>query len=88
MLISIFTTFNSCYIAAMKQALISILIPFKNTQDYIGECLQSIINQTYNDWELIIIDDSSTDNSYNIVNAFAEKHSCNNIVFSAFETVL
>ena len=75
MLISIFTTFNSCYIAAMKQALISILIPFKNTQDYIGECLQSIINQTYNDWELIIIDDSSTDNSYNIVNAFAEKHS-------------
>lgn len=59
----------------MQQPLVSILVPFKNTEIYLIDCLQSIINQTYSNWELIIIDDTSTDNSYNIVNNFAEKDS-------------
>lgn len=57
----------------MQKPLVSILIPFKNTELFLVECLDSIVNQTYTNWELIIVDDSSTDSSYNIVNAFAEK---------------
>ena len=57
----------------MQNPLISILTPFKNTEAFLEDCLLSILKQTYSNWELIIIDDGSTDSSYNIVNAFAEK---------------
>lgn len=60
------------YIRYMQKPLISILTPFKNTETYLTACIQSILNQTYPHWELLIIDDGSTDDSYNIVNAFAE----------------
>jgi glycosyltransferase involved in cell wall biosynthesis len=63
------------YIAAMEQPLISILIPFKNTEDFLGECLNSIISQTYTNWELLIIDDHSTDNSYRFVENYTKKDS-------------
>ncbi|GAA4951205.1 glycosyltransferase [Algibacter agarivorans] len=56
----------------MQKPLVSILIPFKNTAQFIGDCLQSILNQTYTNWELLIVDDASADNSYNIVKQFAE----------------
>ena len=45
----------------MQSALISILIPFKNTERYLDECLQSIQKQTFSNWELLIVDDGSTD---------------------------
>ena len=51
---------------------ICILIPFKNTEAFIGGCLKSIIDQTYTHWELIIIDDNSTDNSFSVVDDFAK----------------
>lgn len=54
----------------MQNPLISIVIPFKNTEAFIGDCLNSILKQTYTNWELLIVDDHSTDNSYYIV----EKH--------------
>jgi glycosyltransferase involved in cell wall biosynthesis len=57
----------------MQNQLISVLIPFKNTSDFITECLQSIVNQTYTNWELIVIDDHSSDTSYAIVERFAQK---------------
>ncbi|APY00018.1 glycosyltransferase [Lacinutrix venerupis] len=57
----------------MQQPLISILIPFKNTELFLGECLDSIINQTYSNWELLIIDDNSTDNSYSLVESYTKK---------------
>lgn len=56
----------------MQKPLISILIPFKNTAEFIGACLQSILQQTYTNWELIIVDDHSTDSSYELVEAFAK----------------
>ncbi len=56
----------------MQHPLISILIPFKNTEAYIKACLVSILNQTYTNWELLIVDDSSTDSSSNIVETFAK----------------
>lgn len=57
----------------MHNPLISILTPFKNTEQYLTNCIESIINQSYTNWELLIIDDSSTDDSYNLVKSFAEK---------------
>jgi len=55
----------------MENPLVSILIPFKNTETFIADCLQSIRAQTYTNWELIIIDDGSTDTSSSIVKSFA-----------------
>jgi glycosyltransferase involved in cell wall biosynthesis len=55
----------------MQNPLISILIPFKNTAKFLPECIQSITNQTYTNWELIIVDDNSTDISFSIVEGFS-----------------
>ncbi len=55
------------------QPLVSILTPFKNTELFLGDCLNSILEQTYTHWELLIIDDFSTDGSYQLVERFAEK---------------
>lgn len=59
----------------MTQNLISILTPFKNTETYISECITSILNQTYQNWELLIINDGSTDDSKAIVESFAKQDS-------------
>jgi glycosyltransferase involved in cell wall biosynthesis len=55
------------YIGPVQNKLISILTPFKNTSEFLPECIQSIQQQTYKNWELLIIDDGSTDSSYEIV---------------------
>lgn len=47
-------------------SLITVFIPVYNTEKYIGKAIQSIIDQTYEDWELLIQDDCSTDNTYQI----------------------
>ncbi|WP_299114697.1 glycosyltransferase family 2 protein [uncultured Winogradskyella sp.] len=52
---------------------VSIIIPSYNRADLIGETLESIISQTYTNWECIVVDDGSTDNSFEIINALAEK---------------
>jgi len=57
----------------MPKPLISILVPFKNTGDYLNDCLESIIQQTYTDWELLIVDDGSEDKSVAIVEAYAAR---------------
>ncbi|MBT8244223.1 MAG: glycosyltransferase family 2 protein [Winogradskyella sp.] len=59
----------------MAQALVSILTPFKNVSNYVEDCLDSILKQSYTNWELIIINDHSTDNSNEIVEKYAEKDS-------------
>jgi glycosyltransferase involved in cell wall biosynthesis len=48
--------------------LISIIMPAYNAEKYINEAIQSVINQTHKLWELIIIDDGSTDNTVDILN--------------------
>lgn len=57
----------------MQESLISILTPFKNTSVFLTECLNSIVNQSFANWELLIIDDHSTDDSYDVVMQFAKK---------------
>lgn len=50
--------------------LVSIIMPSYNTASFILETIQSILNQTYSNWELIIVDDCSTDNTDDIVATF------------------
>lgn len=51
----------------MKKDYISIIIPCYNVEKYIEKCIESIQNQTYNKNEIILVDDCSTDNTYNII---------------------
>ena len=45
---------------------VSVVVPIYNSEKYIQKCIDSIINQKYSDWELILVDDGSTDNSISI----------------------
>ena len=51
-------------------AKVSILIPFYNVEKYIDQCLKSILDQIYTDFEVILVDDGSTDASYKIVEQY------------------
>lgn len=52
----------------------SVLIPVYNTEKYLEECLQSVLNQTYQDFEIILVDDGSTDNSGAICDKFQKDY--------------
>lgn len=54
---------------------ISVIVPVFNTEKYLRRCLDSIINQTYKDIEIIIVDDGSTDNSENIIIEYKKEYS-------------
>lgn len=53
--------------------LISVVVPVYNASKYVSKCIQSIQKQKYDNWELILVDDGSTDNSGDICDMFAEK---------------
>lgn len=54
----------------MTEGLVSVIMPSWNTGRYIAESIQSVINQTYQNWELLIVDDCSTDNTNEVVASF------------------
>ena len=49
---------------------VSIIIPIYNTDKYLRQCLDSVINQTFKDIEIIVVNDGSTDNSVNIIKEY------------------
>ncbi len=53
--------------------MLSVIIPVYNVEDYLNECLDSVINQTLEDIEIICIDDGSTDNSPDILKEYSKK---------------
>lgn len=56
-----------------KRELISIIVPVYNIEKYLDKCIDSIVNQTYQNLEIILIDDGSTDNSWKKCDEWAEK---------------
>ncbi len=52
--------------------LVSIVIPLFNAKDYIAKTIESVILQSYENWELIVVDDCSTDGSYLVVEEFSK----------------
>lgn len=53
--------------------MVSIITPCYNAADYIGDAIESVLSQTYQDWEMIIVDDCSSDNSAAIIQNYARK---------------
>ena len=71
----------------------SIIMPIYNTENYLEQSIVSVLNQSYSDYELVCVDDGSTDNSAQILSAFADKkeikiikHDCNKGLFCARKT--
>ena len=59
----------------MQNKLITVIVPICNVEKYIKQCLDSLVNQTYENLEIICVDDCGTDNSMNIVEEYANKDS-------------
>ncbi len=57
----------------MKSPLVSVIINCHNGQKYLSECVRSILNQTYKNFEIIFWDNNSTDKSYEIIKKFKDK---------------
>ncbi len=62
-------------IPSRKYHAVSVVIPMYNAEEYIGECLDSLLIQTFQDFEVIVVDDCSTDNSVEIVESYMPKFS-------------
>ncbi len=56
-----------------KSPAVSIIIPMYNTEKYITQCLESVAGQTFSDYEVIVIDDCSTDNSVKVVEGLVDR---------------
>ena len=58
-----------------NQPLVSIIMPVYNCERFLSESIESVISQSYKKWELLIVDDGSTDKSISIIESYAEKDS-------------
>ena len=57
----------------MEELLVSVIIPTYNRVDYIGETLDSVISQTYSNWECIVVDDSSEDHTQELMEFYTDR---------------
>ena len=57
----------------MENDLISVLIPAYNVQKYLGRCLTSVLKQTYQNLEILVVDDGSTDQTYKVAKRYADR---------------
>lgn len=56
-----------------KQPLVSVIMPCYNHEEYVGQAIESVINQTYKNIEFIILDNGSTDHSFDVINRYSDK---------------
>ena len=56
-----------------NKKIISIIMPVYNSEKYIAEAIESVCNQSYKKWELVIVNDGSTDGSAEIIETYAKK---------------
>lgn len=59
----------------MTEPLVSVIVPVYKVEKYLSNCIESVINQTYSNWELILVDDGSPDRSGEIADMYAERDS-------------
>lgn len=57
----------------MKEGLVSIITPVYNSEKYVVETIESVLAQTYSDWEMILVDDGSKDHSAEVIRAYEQK---------------
>lgn len=60
-------------ISTIEQPLVSVVIPAFNRETLIGETLNSLIAQTYSNWECVVVDDGSTDNTIEVIEEYCNK---------------
>lgn len=58
--------------------LVSVIVPVYNTEGYLERCFDSILNQEYDNWEMIVVDDGSNDESVKVIEKYIEKHDIRN----------
>jgi tetratricopeptide (TPR) repeat protein len=58
----------------MKTPAVTVVIPNYNYASYLPECIESVLAQTYKDWELIVVDDTSTDESCSVAKRYVAQH--------------
>jgi len=58
----------------MKNPEVSVIIPIYNREKKLGICLKSVLNQTYKDYEIIVVDNNSTDNTKQVIKEFQKKN--------------
>ena len=52
----------------------SVIVPVYKVEEYLPSCIESVLNQTFSDFELILVDDCSTDNTKSIVEEYQKKY--------------
>ena len=57
-----------------KTPMLSVVMPVYNAEDYIAQAIKSVLKQTFRDYELIIIDDASSDSSWAIIQKFVKRY--------------
>ena len=63
----------------MQEKLVSIIMPVHNSEKYIKQALESVKKQIYQNYEIIIIDDGSNDNTVKLVNEYIKKENVKNL---------
>ena len=58
----------------MEENKVSIIIPVYNAEKFIGKTIESVLNQTYKDWEMLLFNDKSKDDSLKIIKKYSEKN--------------
>lgn len=64
----------------MSNPIVSVIIPVYNAQEGIKQCLDSLLNQTFTDYEIILLNDGSTDNTIEVIKSYASKNDCIRVI--------